>query len=455
MQLEITRKQKAFIDAGADEIFFGGAAGGGKSYGQLVDAFLYALRYAGSKQLVLRRTFPELEKTLITGSLALFPRSAAKYSDGKHRWTFRNGSSLDFGYCDSEKDVYQYQGAEYDVVRFDELTHFTEFMYLYLISRVRGVNDFPKQVKSTGNPGGVGHSFVKARFIDPAPPGNVFRGEAGTRQFIPSLVRENRFLMEKDPGYVTRLENLPERERRALLCGDWDAYEGQFFGEFSREVHTCRPFPLPKHWRIYRTLDYGLDMLCCLWVAVDEFGRAVVYKELYQPDLIVSAAARRIHEVNGNDEVYQTLAPRDLWNRRQETGRSAADIFADNGIHLTKTSNERVPGWLSVKEWLSLRADEQGRTVPGLRIFDGCLNLIRTLPALQADEKNPSDVANEPHELTHAPDALRGFCVWWTTAATPPPRKAVRSNWTRDMLDDYYAANDEVKKLLRQMWGDP
>ena len=176
LSLRVTGKQKRFIDATETEVLFGGAAGGGKSYGQIVDALLFALRYPTSKQLILRRTFSELEKSLIRTSLSLYPREIYSFNSSTHVGKFKNGSVIDFGYCAAENDVFQYQSAEYDVIRFDELTHFTEAQYVYLISRVRGANDFPKQIKSSTNPGGVGHSWVKERFVDPAPPGCGFTG---------------------------------------------------------------------------------------------------------------------------------------------------------------------------------------------------------------------------------------------------------------------------------------
>lgn len=137
MDIEITEKQEQFISSTAFETLFGGAAGGGKSYGQLVDALLYALEYPGSKQIIFRRTFPDLEKSLIRTSLGFYPREAAEYNAGNHVWKFKNGSIIDFSYIGRENDVYQYQSAEYDVIRFDELTHFTEYMYSYMISRCR------------------------------------------------------------------------------------------------------------------------------------------------------------------------------------------------------------------------------------------------------------------------------------------------------------------------------
>lgn len=166
MQITVTPKQMEFISAKANEILFGGAAGGGKSYGQLVDALIYALKYKKSKQLILMRTFPDLERSLILLSLEIYPQKLCKYNQKNHRWLFCNGSLIEFGYLDNEKDVFRYQGAEYDVIRFDELTHFTKQMYIYLSSRLRGVNDYPKQIKSTTNPGGIGHYWVKERFID-------------------------------------------------------------------------------------------------------------------------------------------------------------------------------------------------------------------------------------------------------------------------------------------------
>ena len=140
----------------AFETLFGGAAGGGKSHGQLLDALRFAVVYPGSRQLMLRRTMPELERSLVPAAMRLYPQSVASYKVSEHRWDFINGSTLEFGYCDAESDVTKYQSAEYDVIRFDELTHFTESQFTYLISRIRGANPYPKQVKSTTNPGGIG-----------------------------------------------------------------------------------------------------------------------------------------------------------------------------------------------------------------------------------------------------------------------------------------------------------
>ena len=166
-------------------------------------------------------------------------------------------------------------------------------------------------------------------------------------------------------------------------------------------------------------MDYGLDMLAVLWYARDTEGNAYVYKEIHEPNLIISEAAKKIKQINNGDKYEYIYAPRDLWNRRQETGKSVADIFYENGLQLTKTSVDRVDGWLATKEWLkviTIKDIETGEPVKTskLKIFRNCNNLIKNLPQVQIDEKNPNDVATEPHDPTHICDALRYFCVNFT-----------------------------------------
>lgn len=449
MDIEITEKQELFINSQAFETLFGGAAGGGKSYGQVVDALLYALEYPKSKQIIFRRTFSDLERSIIRTSLEFYPKMIASYNSSKHVWRFKNGSIIDFGYIDNEKDVYQYQSAEYDVIRFDELTHFTEYMYVYMISRCRGANSYPKYMKSSTNPGGVGHSWVKDRFIDIGEANTIHNikqkdGTTSSRIFIPSFVQDNLFLMTNDKDYVKRLQNLPEKEKKALLYGEWDIFDGQFFTEFKRNIHVCKPFEIPKTWRIFRTRDYGLDMCACYWIALDWNMNAYVYKELYESNLIVSEAARKINEMTTED-IYCDYAPPDLWNRNRDTGKSTSDIFAENGQYLTKADNNRVTGWLAVHEWLKIIEDEQGQKTCKLHIFSNCVNLIRTLPAVQHDEKNPNDVANEPHELTHAPDALRYFCTMYQLPKTIT-KTLPDGNYTKTELEDLGYINLTTRK---------
>ncbi len=451
IDIAVTKKQKQFIDASESEVLFGGAAGGGKSYGQMVDALLFALKYPKSKQLVLRRTFAELDKSLIRTSLALYPKEIYSFNASSHTGRFVNGSIIDFGYCASENDVYQYQSAEYDCIRFDELTHFTKAQYVYLISRVRGANDFPKQIKSSTNPGGIGHSWVKERFIDCSSPEKSFLGEGGMRRiFIPSFLKDNSFLIKSDAQYESRLLALPERERKALLYGDWNIFDGQYFSEFSHSKHVISPFEIPRSWRKFRTIDYGLDRLCCLWIAISPDRKVYVYREYCQSNLPISASAKAINERTPvGEDIYATLAPPDLWSRSQETGKTKASLFSEFGVNFTKTSNDRETGWLAIKELL---CDTGGGA--RLQIFSSCTEIIRCLPALCVDKIRPTDCANEPHEITHAPDALRGFAIFYASPKKEEGKRG-RSIWSVDMWEDYHSATKEEKQYLIKKYGEP
>ena len=451
MDISITKKQQKFINSEAFETLFGGAAGGGKSYGQLVDALLYALKYKKSKQIIFRSTFADLEKSLIRVSLEIYPLSIADYNSSKHTWKFQNGSIIDFGYIQYEKDVYQYQSAEYDVIRFDELTHFTEFMYTYMISRCRGANPYPKRIKSSTNPGGVGHAWVKERFIDVGEP-NVMHickletGEKVTRIFIPSLVTDNKFMLEYDPDYIKRLDALPEKERKALKYGDWDIYDGMFFPEFKRRTHVIEPFQIPDTWNRYIAMDYGLDMFAVLFIAVDTKGKAYVYNEIHKSNLIVSEARQTLKSIMRQYKYKFIYAPPDLWNRNRDTGKSTAELFLEGSIHLTKASNNRIAGWLNVKEWLKVkkvRHEQTGELYEDsdLKIFSNCINLIKYLPQLQHDEKDPNDVATEPHEPTHITDALRYFCV---SRVAP----------SKEILNKERTFNFDFERPVRKDWGE-
>ncbi len=444
-------KQIAFFKATGKYIAYGGARGGGKSWVARVKATLLALNYAGIQILLLRRTLTELRENHTIPLLSILG-DLAKYKEQSKEFVFPNGSRIKLGYCDNERDVLQYQGQAYDAIFKEEATQFTQFQFETLTesNRSSGLCEkkFYPRMYFTCNPGGVGHAWVKRLFID-----RQYQNKEREEDyvFIPAKVYDNAYILANSPDYVRTLENLPPERRKAMLHGDWDIYEGQYFSEFSRAVHVGAPFDIPDHWRIYVTMDYGLDMLAAYKIAVDEENRAYVLGEIYESDCIISEASAKIKEKFGKADLY--LAPPDLWNRRQESARSVADIFREEGVVLTKSSNARVNGLMAVKEWLKPFDDVDGVKRARLTIWESCKNLIRTLPAVQFDMTRPNDVAKEPHEVTHAPDALRYFCVYWTVAAKS--KEAPTGTYTADMLEDWYNSDDEMKEMMVERFGRP
>ena len=394
-----SEKQAEFFASRAKFTAYGGARGGGKSWALRYKLVLLCLRYAGIRTLIVRRTLAELRENHVW---PLFPiivgTGLAEYRETHKEFRFINGSVIKLGYLDSDSDLLRYQGQEFDIIALDEATQLHEEAFLLLCACLRGANDFPKRMYITCNPGGVGHAWVKRLFIDR----NFREGEVPSDyKFIPARVFDNEALMKSNPDYVQQLKALPEDLKKAWLYGEWDAFAGQFFTEFDELIHTAN-IVLPKNTVRYCAIDYGLDMLAALFVAVDEEGRAYIYDEIYESGLIVSEAAERICRKKTEDMIF--IAPADLWSRQKDSGKSVADLFAQGGVYLTKLSPCRVSGWLALKEWLKA---PQGR--PNMVIDKKCTNIIRCLPLLMHDKKVPDDVATQPHEITHAPDALRDF----------------------------------------------
>lgn len=248
----------------------------------------------------------------------------------------------------------------------------------------------------TCNPGGVGHAWVKRLFIDRA-----FReGErAGDYRFIQALVYDNEFLMKRDPDYIESLKGLPDSLRAAWLEGRWDVFEGQFFPEFSRELHVTRS--IESSGTRFCAFDYGFDRFALLLCCADG-DRIKVLHEHCESNLTIGEAGERLAAIcaaHGGGFSYAAASP-DLWNRRQESGFSGFELMSRlEGVPpLIKADNRRIPGWRAVRELM-----HRGE----LTIFEGCQELITSLESLLTDAGNPEDAASEPHAITHAPEALR------------------------------------------------
>jgi hypothetical protein len=404
-------KQTQFHQATADEVFFGGAVGGGKSYAILWDAIFFCLNNKNATVSIFRRTYPELEKSVILEALRVIPISWYMYNKKEHRMYFKDtGSILEFNYCLYDTDVYQFQSAAYDREYFDELTHFSKFQYIYLLSRLRSAHGIKTQVKSGSNPGNVGHEWVKQRFIaDQIPGKEVVRtdpetGSSYTTVYIPSRLSDNEYLM-KDDTYVKNLMKLDREDRKALLEGDWDILKGQFFEEWRYDLHVCKPTNIPTWWTHIRCMDWGYAKpACVLWIAFDLTGDAWVYRELMVTKTSDTELAGQIKGLTGKQKIAYTVADPSIWSITQyERGESVAYRLSESGVIVIKGDNNRISGWNVIHSYLE--HDEEKKLKPKIHIFNTCLYLIESLPGLIHDQHDPEDLDTKGDD--HAADALR------------------------------------------------
>lgn len=413
---ELNPKQIEFCNAKTRYVAYGGARGGGKSHVLRIKAVGGALFNPGIRILIVRREYPELEQTLIIPIRKMIPPEIGTYNGSMRMMSFYNGSIIKFGHYGTNDDI-EYQGQEYDWIFVDEATQFTESQFRTLGACLRGTKKIKRRMYLTCNPGGIGHAWVKRLFVDR----NYRNGEnAKDYTFIHATIDDNPQLLKASPEYKQMLDLLPEDVRRAWRYGDWNALAGTYFNEFHTDTHVVEPFVrIPAEWKKYRAFDYGLDMFACLWIAVDFDGRCWVYREVQQSDLIVSEAAQLALDLTPPSENIEfTIAPPDMWNRQKDSGKSMAEVFAQNGVGLIKASNNRIQGWMALKELLKPMTSETDK--PGLLVTNECKGLIENIQLIQHDEKNPSDCATEPHEITHICDALRYFAVTRTLRSEAP-----------------------------------
>ncbi len=437
---EVSEKQKQFLDADTFFVCYGGARGGGKTHIARVKAVGMAVFYTGIKILMVRAHYPELEQNLILPILSWIPRELYSYNGTNHQMTFWNGSIIKFGHYDGKAAENEYQGTEYNVIFLEEATQLSERAFQFLQSCCRGVNDFPKRIYLTCNPGGVGHHWVKRLFIDRKyirDPQNPERDEnPEDYTFIFAKVDDNPWLLESSPMYLKNLASLPEDLRAAHRYGDWNALSGAYFGNFNRVTHTMPRFKIPVRWPCYRSFDYGLDMFAVHWWAVDEDGRCWCYRSYEEKGLVVQDAAKQLQDNTLSFErPVATYAPPDMWNRQKDTGKTMAEIFLENGAAIVKADNNRVQGHMIMKDMMSpvpltdqyvkslFPEGTAPETLPGLMFFSDIEKTIEDIESIQADEKNPNDCAKDPHDVTHTVDSVRYFCVSRTQKAKKAEKK--------------------------------
>jgi PBSX family phage terminase large subunit len=417
---EFHDKQKQFLLARAKHIGFGGARGGGKSFVVRWKAKLLALCYPGIRCLIVRRTYPELINNHIN-ILRKELLGIAKYNDKDKVLKFGNGSTINFMYCAKDSDLDHLQGIELDVIFLDEATMLSEYQMKTIVACLRGVNNFPKRVYYTCNPGGQGHQYIKRIFIDK-------RYEDGEDPndyvFFQSLVTDNKALLKSQPDYIKQLEALPPKLREAWLNGKWDIFEGQVFEDFfdrpehykdRQWTHVIDPFEIPDSWKIYRSFDWGYNKpFACCWFAVDTDGVVYHILELYGCTKTPNEGVKwtppqvfgEIHRIESEHRWLKGkkiigIADPAIWDA--ETGESIAETAAKHQVFFSPGDNKRLPGLMQCHYYLSF--DENG--FPMFYVFSNCKNFIRTIPMLQYDEHKVEDV--ETSQEDHIYDAWRYF----------------------------------------------
>lgn len=417
-------RQREFFLSRARHTAYGGARGGGKSWAMRRKMVMLAMRYSGLRLLLLRRSLQELRENHILPLQAELA-GYATFKKDERAFIFPNGSRLTLGYCDADSDILQYQGAEYDVIGFEEATHFKEEWIVFICTALRTTKkDFFARVYYTCNPGGVGHAYIKRLFID-----RRFEGleRAEDYAFIPAVVYDNRVLIEADPEYVRRLEALPAHKRRAHLEGDWNVYEGQVFEEFRddpthyadrRYTHVIAPFVPPREWRLYRSFDFGYSKPFSVgWWAKDGDGRLYRLLEFYgcvrgeanvglrmSPEAIFREIARieREHPWLSGRQITGVADPA-IWDASR--GEAISETAERCGVYFERGDNRRIAGWMQIHNRLAF--DQDG--VPMLYIFSACREFLRTVPTLQYSAAHPEDVDSDMED--HIADETRYLCM--------------------------------------------
>jgi hypothetical protein len=433
--------QMEFMTSDAEEILYGGAAGGGKSHAIRALLVSYCLEHPGATVVLFRRTYRELEDTHILRLQMELPIYLASYKSSSHDFVFKNGSILMMRFCEKEEDVRSYDTFEADMMAFDELTAFTEFQYVYLITRCRSTKPWwkgPKIISAT-NPGNIGHTWVKRRWIDSAEPLVKHRApllEGGmTRQFIPAKVTDNTTLMKSDPNYVHRLSGLPDEERRAKLFGDWDVFSGQFFQRWRPNVHVVNPFEIPREWSRYISVDWGLAAPHAVyWAGRPPMTNSVwLYREQYGAGVPTRQQARMAAErvkVSG-EKIEFVVADPAMWAREKDADgdymKSPADYWIEEfkGIcEVVKGNNERLAGaslYREMIDWSGVELPDGSLEIivpPRLHVMrDACPNYVRTVPNLIHSKTNVEDVDTDGED--HSYDSTR----YLFRALFEPPKK--------------------------------
>ena len=476
-------KQMLFLSSNHDEILFGGARGGGKSQALAQDAALHvrkwhwdghelvvdkqSIDYPEYVALILRRKYTDIYMNFKPMCDRIYESLGAIWGEKAQCYTFPSGAKIYLKHCDEAKDVDKYIGGNYHYLGVEEANQFPERWIREIGGSVRSTNPDLKPFKRyTTNPGGVGHIWLKRRFIDVCPPkegklcwnevhdleytelnpGEPYRDEQGNfRWFIPSLVFDNPALINGDLQYVRFLKSLDPLKKKMWLHGKWDEMSGLFFHMWSKEYHVVDEREVvvdPENCRIYRCVDYGTtNPFACLFAQVERSGRVTVFDEIYETGLTPSMQAEMILARTRQwrlteDDIDLTVVDPAMKTGNQDMGirlGSVLEIYQDCGVqHIALGNNARVQGWGVMKDYLRIpdMGEDGVQSEPMLRFSSRCTNAIETIPILTSDINNVEDVDTDGED--HIADSLRYLLMF---IHTPFPAKIANTvpKWLQEL----------------------
>ena len=433
-------KQQQFMLDRHKYVIFGGSRGGGKSFGIDEKSILTSVKYPGFKSTIIRRTYPELRDNHVEPMKKLLHvglrDAVAKYNKQDKEMVFPNGSIIRFRYCDNENALGKIQGQETDFMFIDEATNIPQEWLQKMYPSVRGANGYPKRIYLTCNPGGVSHGYIK-RLME----GRFEEGENPNEySFIQSTLFDNKILMAENPDYVSQLESLPPKLREAWLYGNWSVFEGAYFEEFRESpdiqkchdagidieeakqdhkyTHVIEPFEIPSSWKIWRSYDwgYGKPFAFTYYAMPPGDDTAYLFLEFYgctrtpnegikwsnEQQFKYVAELERTHPWLAGKHI-QGVADPSIWDGSK--GVSAAAEAEKHGVWFEKGINDRIPGWMQVRE--RLKFDENGYA--RLYVFNTCKHSIRTMQLMMFDDHKVEDLNTDLED--HIPDTIRYFCM--------------------------------------------
>ena len=439
-------------------ILYGGAMGGGKSYWlrwELIKLLLYYYAKYGIENIMVGlfcEDYPALKDRHLNKIKFEFPNWLGEYNNQDHNFVLRKDYGSGILAFRNLDDVSKYQSAEFAAEGVDELTKNKEEVFLFLRTRLRwpGIPTFDTKFLGGTNPGGIGHAWVKKRWIE-----KIFdeeEKEADLFYFIPAKAIDNPYL---DKGYYASLESLPVPLKKAFLEGNWDIFKGQYFSEWRRDIHVCRPFGILPDWVKFICIDYGYSKPAAVyWCAVSSDGVIYLYRELYETGLTYSALTKKIIALTSFEEDirYWVIDP-SAWIKGKEKGNQAMsgaeimeNVFVEKmkgmkkkrSLTLLRGNNDRISGWKAFREYLKPILNRNEETIAKLQVFDNCVEFIRTFPSLVFDPVKVEDVDTDGED--HAADAVRYGIM----------SKPIQGKTQEQVLDDFFERKMRKQREMKR-----